>query len=214
MRNPKYKNGFKITTHNKSLLEPFKWKKSQMVFVNSMSDIFHESIDDDFILRVFEIMNNTPQHNYQILTKRTKRLLEISDRITWTQNIWIGATIECDKYIDRIMDIKKIPARIKFLSCEPLLSPIHNIDLQGINWVIVGGESGSNSRIVRKSWVEDLKNQCDNLKIPFFFKQWGNKKNNPDKNDPTLLAKDTNHAKGGCQLNGEIFHEFPIILNM
>lgn len=214
MGNPKYKNGFKITTHNHSLNEPYKWKRPRMIFVNSMSDIFHENIDDEFILKVFEIINNTPQHTYQILTKRTKRLLLLSDKIKWTENIWIGATVESIKHIDRINEIKKIPARIIFLSCEPLLSSLNGSDINGIHWVIVGGESGHKSREFKKTWVEEIKHQCDSLTIPFFFKQWGNKKNNPDINDPTILSSNSFHAKGGCQLNGSIFHEYPTIQNI
>ncbi len=213
MGNPKYKKGFKITTHHNSLVEPFKWKKHQMVFINSMSDIFHEDIEDEFILKVFDTMNNTPQHTYQVLTKRTKRLVFLSDRIKWTQNIWIGATVENRKYIDRIDDIKLVPSKIKFLSCEPLLSSLGKNTFQGIDWIIVGGESGNKSRELKKIWVEEIMNQCIKSNIPFFFKQWGNRKNNPDINDPTIATKNPNHAKGGCQLSGHIFHDFPINRN-
>jgi protein gp37 len=209
MGNKKYINGFDVTLHPSALNEPFNWRKPRMVFVNSMSDLFHENIDNDFIIKVFEVMNNTPQHIYQILTKRTKRLLSLKDMVIWTENIWIGTTVEHQKYQERIDDIILVPAKVRFLSCEPLLSTMKNANLEGINWVIVGGESGTDSRVINESWVLEIKNLCEIYSIPFFFKQWGSKKSNPNPNDPTISSTNQFHAKGGCELNGKVYHEFP-----
>ena len=209
MGNKKYTNGFEVAMHPSSVDEPFTWKSPRMVFVNSMSDLFHEKISNEFIIRVFEVMNNTHDHIYQILTKRTKRLLSYLDKVDWTDNIWIGTTVEHQKYLDRIDDIKLVPAKVRFLSCEPLLSSIKDTNFKGIDWVIVGGESGPQSRFIKKIWIEEIRKECENHKIPFFFKQWGSKLNNPNPTDPTILSDNPFHAKGGCELNGKIYHEFP-----
>lgn len=191
----KYRNNFDITTHSKTLSEPYSWKKPRMVFVNSMSDLFHEKITDDFILNVFEVMNNNRKHIFQILTKRSNRLLELSKKLNWSSNIWMGVTVEDKHNINRINDLENTKAKVKFLSCEPLLTPIYNLNLKNIDWVIVGGESGPNSRTIKKSWVIDIKEQCYKFKVPFFFKQWGG----------------INKKKNGRLLNGNTFSEMPNI---
>lgn len=180
MGNNKYKNGFKLTIHPNVLDEPKKYKSPKIIFVNSMSDLFHEDISVSFLKKVFKVMNETPQHIYQVLTKRAERLEEIASEFTWTDNIWMGVSVENDKVIDRIKHLKKTPAGIKFLSLEPLLGPLPKLNLKGINWVIVGGESGRKSRPVKEEWVVDIKNQCEKENVEFFFKQWGgmNKKAN------------------------------------
>lgn len=180
MGNNKYKNGFKLTIHPNVLDEPKKYKSPKIIFVNSMSDLFHEDISVSFLKKVFKVMNETPLHIYQVLTKRAERLEEIASEFTWTDNIWMGVSVEDDKVIDRINHLKKTPARIKFLSLEPLLGPLPKLNLKGINWVIVGGESGRKSRPVKEEWVVDIKNQCEKANVEFFFKQWGgmNKKAN------------------------------------
>ncbi|MCL4533352.1 MAG: phage Gp37/Gp68 family protein [Deltaproteobacteria bacterium] len=194
MGQKKYSNGFNITLHPETINEPLKWKKPRMVFVCSMSDLFHKDIPSDFILKVFKTMNNAGRHIFQVLTKRPQRLLEIRNEINWTDNIWIGTTVESEKYAYRIKYIKDIPARVKFLSLEPLLSSVGNISLDGIDWVIVGGESGPVSRPVRKEWITDIKDRCEDNGIPFFFKQWGG----------------VNRKKAGKELDGRTFTEIPV----
>jgi protein gp37 len=196
MRNPSYKNGFSVTLHEDALELPLKWKKPQTIFVNSMSDLFHEDIPLDFILRVFDIMRRADWHCYQILTKRSERMLELSPRLPWKSNIWMGVTVEDENYTHRIEYLKGIGAKVKFLSLEPLLSPISNLQLEGIDWVIVGGESGPKARLMKKEWVVDIKNQCQNEKVPFFFKQWGG----------------INKKKAGRELDGRIWNETPSLL--
>lgn len=190
-----YKNGFNITLHPQSLDLPLKWKKSKTIFVNSMSDLFHENIPNSFIYDVFEIMNNATWHNFQILTKRAKRLFKLSKFLNWAPNIWIGVTVENNKYIERIDYLRNVPSSIRFLSLEPLLSPIHNLTLKNIDWVIVGGESGPNSRPIKHEWVEYILKQCRNNNVPFFFKQWGG----------------INKKKSGRLLNGNLYNELPIL---
>lgn len=195
MGNAKYKNGFKLTTHNRIVNEPFSWKKPRMVFVNSMSDLFHEDVPFSFIEEIFQVMNQNPQHIFQVLTKREKRMFEFSSMLNWTENIWMGVSIEDSNYLNRVEYLKRIPARVKFLSCEPLLGPLDKMNIVGIDWIIVGGESGPNARPIMKEWVNDIKKQCEDLSIPFFFKQWGG----------------TNKKKNGRELNGELFSEMPKI---
>ena len=180
MGSDKYRNGFRLTVHPDVIKEPYSWKKPRKVFVNSMSDLFHEKIPLPFLKKVFDVMNDTPQHVYQVLTKRSERLVEIADNFEWTNNIWMGVSVENEKVIHRIDHLKKTPAKIKFLSIEPLLGPLPKLDLDGIDWVIVGGESGRKSRPVEESWVIDIKDQCEKNGVAFFFKQWGgmNKKAN------------------------------------
>lgn len=167
MRNPNYQNGFELTMHRQSLDLPLTWKKPQRIFVNSMSDLFHEKASDEFILKIFDIMNRASWHQYQILTKRTDRLLAMNSMLPWKSNVWMGVTVEKQNYVFRIDNLRKTKAKIKFVSFEPLLGPIPNLNLSGIDWVIVGGESGPNSRPIDKSWVIEIRNQCREKKIPF-----------------------------------------------
>jgi len=171
----KYKNEFTPTIHPDELLLPFSWKKPKMVFVNSMSDLFHEDIPLSFIKQVFKVMNQCQHHTFQILTKRADLLVKNSKHLNWTKNIWMGVTVEHKNFMHRIALLKQTPANIKFLSLEPLLSAIPNINLIGINWVIVGGESGHKPRPIQKDWVVNIKSQCELYNVPFFFKQWGGK---------------------------------------
>jgi protein gp37 len=193
MGNPKYKDGFKLTTHPESLKEPYTWKKPTMVFVNSMSDIFHEDIPFAFIEQVFKVMNDNQKHVFQVLTKRSELLKAYSKHLKWTKNIWMGVSIEDENQLFRMNDLKLSKSRTKFLSCEPLLSDLGQLNLDGINWVIVGGESGVNSRKVEKIWVQNILTQCENQKVPFFFKQWGG----------------FNKKKNGRDLNGKTYSEMP-----
>jgi protein gp37 len=196
MGNPSYSNGFNVTLHEDILTLPLKWKKPQTIFVNSMSDLFHNDIPIDFIQRVFEIMRQANWHRYQILTKRSERMLELSPQLPWSSHIWMGVTVEADNYIYRIEDLKKTGAMVKFLSLEPLLSAIPFLQLKGIDWVIAGGESGPNARPMKKDWVIDIRNQCQTAKVPFFFKQWGG----------------VNKKKAGRELEGRIWNETPSLL--
>lgn len=205
----KYKDGFEIKTHPTALNIPFTWKGSKVVFVNSMSDLFHDEVPIEFIKAVFSVMNRTPQHIYQVLTKRADRLFAISKQLNWTDNIWMGVSVENQKYTDRVEFLSMTDAKIKFLSVEPLLGPIEQMNLSNIDWVIVGGESGHGARPVEFSWIKKIKEMCETLSVPFFFKQWGKPKFNNNPNDPTIDKTHPNHAKGGCQLEGEIFRNMP-----
>jgi protein gp37 len=209
MGKKKYSNGFDITLHPDSLNLPFSWKKPQVVFVNSMSDLFHEKVPLDYIQKVFAVMNQTPQHTYQILTKRAERLAELSGNLTWSDNIWQGVSVESNTFNSRIDELRKTGAKTKFLSLEPLIGTLPSLDLKGVDWVIVGGESGPGARPVNPMWVYDILQKCEKATVPFFFKQWGKASFNPDQNDPTLNSKNDDYAKGGCQLNGRIYHQMP-----
>lgn len=189
----KYKDGFNLTCHYNELKLPYTWKKPRMIFVNSMSDIFHENMPFDFIKAVFRVMNECPQHTFQILTKRADILEKYYTLLDWTPNIWMGVTIENDKVTKRIDSLRKVPAFVKFLSIEPLISAIPNLNLLNIDWVIVGGESGQKARPIKEEWVLDIKKQCDQKQIPFFFKQWGGK----------------NKKASGKLLQGKIYCQMP-----
>lgn len=204
-----YKNGFKLSLAPQALKVPYKWKKKKVVFVNSMSDLFHKDVPLHYIQAVFEVMNNTP-HIYQVLTKRSERLLEIAPLLNWTENIWMGVSVEEEKVSYRILDLIKIPAAIKFLSIEPLISAVDNLYLEHIDWVIVGGESGHKARPIKKIWIDYILKECQKTKTPFFFKQWGSKKFNPNLNDPTIKVGHKLHAKGGCELDGQTYREMPL----
>ncbi len=169
----KYRNGFELTLHPYMLNTPLTWKKPQIVFVNSMSDIFHEGAPADFIKKIFGVMATAHWHIFQVLTKRSDRLLEFADDLKWESNIWMGVTVEAAENADRIDHLSQSPAKVKFPSLEPLLGPLPELNLDGMNWVIVGGESGPRARVMRKEWVINIKNQCERANIPFFFKQWG-----------------------------------------
>ena len=204
-----YRRGFKVTLAPEVLEEPFTWRKSRLVFVNSMSDLFHEDVPHTYIQAVFRTMNATPQHTYQILTKRPQRLLALSAQLQWTANVWLGVSVENQQATSRIPYLARTGAKLKFLSVEPLISPITTLPLEGIHWVIVGGESGPRARPMRKEWVEAIQQACSCRGIPFFFKQWGKRQFNADQGDPTINKNHAQHAKGGCQLNGSIYREVP-----
>jgi protein gp37 len=173
MGQPNYINGFGLTMHEDVLEKPLEWKKPQVIFVNSMSDLFHENVPIEFINKVVDVMRQAHWHTFQILTKRAERLEEISRQVAWPDNVWLGVSVENCDYTYRIEYLRHINAKIKFLSLEPLLGPLHNLKLDGIQWVIVGGESGPGARPIDPAWVVDIRDQCISAKVPFFFKQWG-----------------------------------------
>jgi len=209
MGSEKYKNNFKLTTHESSVNDPYTWKKPSLIFVNSMSDLFHKEVPFEFIEKVFKVMNDTPQHTYQVLTKRGDILLNHNDKLNWTKNIWMGVSVENELVTDRIDFLRKTNAHIKFLSLEPLLGPLPNLNLENIDWAIVGGESGPKARPLEYKWVRDIQKQCGKAKVRFFFKQWGKAQFNIDPNDPTIDSAHPKHAKGGCQINGKIYRDMP-----
>lgn len=190
----KYKDGFTVRTHENALDIPYSWSGSKIVFVNSMSDLFHPKVPLAFIKKVFHIMNGTPQHTYQVLTKRAGRLHELHNELNWTPNIWMGVSVENTKVIDRIDFLRNTNAKTKFLSCEPLIGPLPDMNLENIDWVIVGGESGHKSRPIEEAWVLDIQQQCTKSGAAFFFKQWGG----------------TNKKKAGRELGGRTYDEMPL----
>ena len=194
----KYKNNFELTLHEDAIDVPYSWNKPKIVFVNSMSDLFHKDVPLSFIQKVFEVMNNTPRHTYQVLTKRAERLFEQHDKLNWTPNIWMGVSVENEKVKDRIDFLRETNAKVKFLSCEPLIGPLYNLNLENIHWVIVGGESGRKARPMKESWVWDIRQQCADQGVAFFFKQWGG----------------TNKKKTGRELGGRTYDEMPTIEQM
>jgi protein gp37 len=197
MGQPHYQNGFRVTVHTDAFQTPLKkWKTPRLIFVNSMSDLFHEQVPIDFILNIFSIMKQANWHVFQVLTKRSERLVELSGKIDWPKNVWMGVSVENSNYSYRIDQLQTISAFKKFLSLEPLLGPLPNINLSGIDWVIVGGESGPKSRAIEEEWVIDIRDQCIARRIPFFFKQWGG----------------TNKKKAGKILEGRIWDEFPELI--
>jgi protein gp37 len=173
MGQKKYENGFRLTLHPDTLELPLRWKKPQRIFVNSMSDLFHHEVPLEYIQRVFAIMRAASWHQFQVLTKRSGRLLAFSDKIDWPSNVWMGVSVESTEYAARIDHLRKTGARTKFLSLEPLLGPLEGLDLSGIDWVIVGGESGPGARPMAREWVTSIRNQCRKASVAFFFKQWG-----------------------------------------
>ena len=195
MGNPNYKNGFEVTLHPHMLDRPLSWKKPQMVFVNSMSDLFHEEVPLSFIERVFSVMRMANGHTFQVLTKRADRLFELAPDLTWAPNIWMGVSVENADSKTRIELLSKTPAAIKFLSIEPLLGPLGKLNLTRIDWVIVGGESGPGARPMEVAWVRSIRDQCLESNTPFFFKQWGG----------------TNKKKAGRILDGETWDQMPKI---
>lgn len=190
----KYQAGFKkVRIHEESLGIPYTWKKSKVVFVNSMSDLFHKDVPLEFIQRVFQVMKENGQHVFQVLTKRADRLAEISHLLPWSHNIWMGVSVEDDRVLGRIDFLRQTGAKVKFLSLEPLIGPLQNLNLHSIDWVIVGGESGHKARPMSPDWVLDIQDQCEKSKVAFFFKQWGGK----------------NKKKAGRELNGQTYDEMP-----
>lgn len=190
----KYKDNFEVRIHEDALNIPYTWKNSKVVFVNSMSDLFHKDIPLEFIQKVFRVMNENPQHIFQVLTKRAERLFELHKELKWTHNIWMGVSVENDKVRDRIDFLRKTNARVKFLSLEPLIGPLRHLNMSGIDWIIVGGESGHNPRPMKPEWVLDIQEQCKNNDVAFFFKQWGGK----------------NKKAAGRILNGRTYDEMPV----
>ena len=168
-----YANGFELALHEHSLEMPLKWKKPQTIFVNSMSDLFLDGVPEAFIQKVFGVMNRAHWHTFQVLTKRAERLAELSNQLPWSPNIWMGVSVESNEYVHRVDHLRQTGAYVKFLSLEPLLGPLPDLRLKGIDWAIVGGESGPGARPVMEEWVTDIRDRCIREKVPFFFKQWG-----------------------------------------
>lgn len=185
--------GFGITVHPEALDEPLRWRRPRLVFVNSMSDLFHARVPLEFLQRVFEVMHATPQHTYQVLTKRARRLRRLAPSLDWPANLWMGVSVEDTTVTDRIGDLAQVPAAVRFLSCEPLLGPLPRLDLGGIGWVIVGGESGPGARAMHPDWARGIRDQCQAAGVPFFFKQWGG----------------ASPKAGGRELDGRTFDEMP-----
>ena len=194
----KYRNGFELTLHEDALKIPYTWKQPKIVFVNSMSDLFHKDIPLEFIQRVFKVMNDNPQHVFQVLTKRADILLKYHKELEWTHNIWMGVSVEDAKSLSRINLLRRTRAKVKFLSCEPLIGPLTDLNLKKINWVIVGGESGRRPRPMKPEWVFEIHNKCIEENVPFFFKQWGG----------------TNKKKTGRVLKGRTYSEMPIVKHL
>ncbi|MGS2616585.1 DUF5131 family protein [Micromonospora sp. LZ34] len=202
MGSPKYQTdgdartsgpGFGVAIHPADLTLPLRWREPRIVFVNSMSDLFHARVPFDFVGRVFEVMAATPQHTYQVLTKRASRLAKLAPRLTWPSNVWMGVSVEDASEASRIDHLRTVPAAVRFISAEPLLGPVTPLDLTGIHWLIAGGESGVGARPVNPAWVRDLRDQCQTDGVAFFFKQWGGR---------TPKA-------GGRDLDGETWDEMP-----
>ena len=202
MGQPKYQNdgdprtsgpGFGLTLHPETLADPHRWSAPKLVFVNSMSDLFHPEIPFDFIQDVFAVMADTPRHTYQILTKRSKRLASLGSRLDWPPNVWMGVSVETSRYAFRIDHLRKVPAAVRFISAEPLLSPLPGLDLSCIDWLIVGGESGPTARPMEEAWALDLRDQCAAADVAFFFKQWGGRTS----------------KSGGRALGGRLYDQVP-----
>lgn len=196
MGQPNYANGFKLTAQEHMLELPLRWKTPQIIFVNSMSDLFHKDVPIEYVHRVFDVMKRAHQHRFQILTKRSQRLMRLSRTLDWQPNIWMGVSVESKDYAFRIDHLRETGAHVKFLSLEPLLGPLPDLDLRGINWAIVGGESGPHARVMREEWVVDIRNQCQAAGVPFFFKQWGG----------------TNKKKTGRMLEGQTWDQMPLAM--
>lgn len=193
MGSARYKNGFQVTLHPDLLDAPRRWRQPRVVFVNSMSDLFHEDVPLAYIQRVFETMRECPQHTFQVLTKRSERLAQCGQQLPWPRNVWMGVSVEDARVTQRILDLQGVPAAVRFLSLEPLIGPLEKLPLGGIDWVIVGGESGPRARPVQRAWVDSIFRQCRAAGVPFFFKQWGG------------VRKDLT----GRELNGRTYNEMP-----
>ena len=194
MGSANYENGFKLTLQDHVVELPLTWKKPQTIFVNSMSDLFHKNVPFAFIQRIFDVMNKAYWHKFQVLTKRSDILLKYKSKLNWTENIWMGVSVENDDYTYRIDDLRNTDAKTKFLSVEPLIGPINKLDLNNIDWVIVGGESGPGARLLKEEWVIDIKDKCIEQNVPFFFKQWGGVQKN----------------KAGRLLQGKTWSQMPV----
>lgn len=193
MGQPNYRRGFTVTLQHHALDKPLRWKKPQTIFVNSMSDLFHPDVPDSYVQQVFDVMREAHWHTFQVLTKRSQRLQQMDHVIDWPKNVWMGVSVENWQVVDRIDHLRSTRAKIKFLSLEPLLGPLPDLDLTGIDWVIVGGESGPKARPMREEWVLAIQKQCENADVPFFFKQWGG----------------VNKKKTGRELLGRTWDETP-----
>lgn len=193
----KYRNGFELTIHTEALNDPYNWKKPKMIFVNSMSDLFHKDIPIEFIQQVFQVIRENPHHVFQVLTKRSDILLYYDREgwLDWPHNLWMGVTVEDAMVAKRIEHLRATKSRVKFLSCEPLLSSLPEMNLSGIDWLIVGGESGRTPRPIKEEWVIDIKHQCEQAGVAFYFKQWGG----------------TNKKKTGKILNGKVYNAMPVV---
>ena len=194
MGSPRYRDGFSVTLHRDQLEAPLRWRKPRTIFVNSMSDLFHRSVSDGFITQVFETMNRAHWHVFQVLTKRSRRLNRLASALPWSKNIWMGVTVENAAFLSRIEDLVAVPAHVRFLSLEPLLGPIHELPLDVIDWVIVGGESGPRARPMKSDWVREVRDRCRRASVPFFFKQWGG----------------LNKKKAGRLLDGRTWDDLPL----
>lgn len=194
MGNKRYDNKFKVTLHNDLIETPLSWKKPRIIFVNSMSDLFHKDVPLEFIKKVFDVMKKADQHIFQVLTKRSNRLVELAAELPWPPNVWIGVSVENQAMVKRVDDLRMVPGQIRFLSIEPFIDPIHNLELSGIHWVIVGGESGPYARPMKAEWVRTIRDMCNDTNVKFFFKQWGG----------------TNKKKTGRLLDGMYWNEMPI----
>ena len=197
-----------VRCHEDELRTPLRWKKGRMIFVNSMSDLFHKDVPLAFIGKVFETVRECPRHVFQVLTKRPERVAELDADLDWPDNLWMGASVENQDAVHRIATLRECGAKIKWLSIEPLIGPIPGLRLSDIDWVVVGGESGPSARPCRQEWVSDIHRVCRRHGVPFFFKQWGKLRNNPHQDDPT--AKDNGGtAKGGRLIDGHVYQEYP-----
>jgi len=196
MGSDRYRNGFEVTLHPDLLDVPRGWRQPRVVFVNSMSDLFHDDIPLAYIQRVFATMRDCPHHTFQVLTKRSERLVEVARHLPWPSNVWMGVSVEDSRVLNRVRDLQRVPAAVRFLSLEPLIGPLAALPLEGIHWAIVGGESGPKARPMRREWVTSIFRQCRAARVPFFFKQWGG------------VRKDLT----GRELNGRIYSEMPRVL--
>lgn len=194
-----YEMGFEVTLRPNRLDQPMRWRRPRLIFVNSMSDLFHELVPDAYIAEVFRVMESASWHTFQVLTKRSERLLALASRLRWPSNVWMGVSVENQHWVRRVDDLRGVPARIRFLSCEPLLGPL-KLDLSGIGWVIAGGESGRRARPMKPAWARSIRDQCVQQQVPFFFKQWG---------AHDELGNRRSKRASGHQLDGRAWRQFP-----
>jgi len=195
MKHPNYVSGFDVSLHENALDIPLKWARPRTIFVNSMSDLFHKDVPLDFILQIFAVMSEAHWHTFQVLTKRAERLQSLAPSLPWLENAWMGVSVESSENLSRIDHLREVPARTRFISFEPLLEGLGEVDLHGIDWAIVGGESGPGARPMRLEWAVELRDQCVDQGVPFFFKQWGG----------------VNKKRSGRQLEGRIWSEYPSV---
>lgn len=205
-----YRNGFALQLASSRLHEPYSWRNPKVVFVNSMSDLFHDDIPTEYIQQVFKVMNELPMHTFQILTKRIERVRKLVGILQWTENIWMGVSVENKLTKHRINVLRNIPAIVRFVSFEPLLEDLGKLSLQNIHWVIVGGESGGKARTIKKEWIQNIQEACRQQSAMFYFKQWGKREFNPDSNDPSLKKSHIYHSRDGSFLNGELYRTIPL----